>query len=57
MLARGKDNTITKNRQQVRVLTTCEQTLVSNESIRIRTPNKNIWTPQHDKEHDGTQFL
>ena len=42
MLVREKDNTIAKNRQKIRVLTMRKQTLISNESIRIRTCHKNI---------------
>ena len=33
MLAREKDNTIAKNRQKIRVLTMCEQTLISNNKL------------------------
>ena len=40
MLAREKDNTIAKIHQKTRILTMREQTLVSNESIRIRTRQK-----------------
>ena len=42
MLAQEKDNTITKNRQKIHVLTMREQTIVSNESIRIQTCRKDI---------------
>ena len=54
MLAWEKDNTIAKNCQKICVLTTREQTLISNKSIRIQTHRLNS---SRDKEHNGTQFL
>ena len=42
MLAQEKGNTITKNCQKIRAVTTHEQTFVSNESIKTRTHLKNI---------------
>ena len=41
MLAQEKNNTIAKNL----CLTMRAQTLISNESIKIQTRCKNIWTP------------